>query len=171
MITVGTDSYVTVAEATAYIEAHCPSTDERRQAWAAMEDGDREIYLRNAAAAMNRVAFRGVVFELGQSLAFPRYFGPDYRYGPDGKLLTAEEPAVPEEIKAAQVEEGLELACPGEDTEQYMMLKRGVKAVSYDRYSTTYATPGVLDPLDAVVVSTAAKNLLRPCVGGGFCVC
>ena len=77
MITVGVDTYITVADATAYILANYPSTDARVAAWEALEAQDKEVYLRRAGSALNGLPYHGMTYTALQPLAVPRAVYPD----------------------------------------------------------------------------------------------
>jgi hypothetical protein len=159
VITVGEDSYVTVAEADKYIETHCVSTDERRTAWEALPEADKEVYLRRAAQAIDSIAYPGVKCEAGQALAFPRCCGCYH---------ARDDQVVPDKVKFAQVEEAFEYGAPGADMSGRLDRTDGVKSLSYDRYSVTYGNTASAGGLDDAIVSGAARELLRPYTGGSY---
>lgn len=65
--------YLTVAETTAIIELHLPSTDERRTAWEALVEADQTICCRQAAADIDACIWKGRVEEPdSQSAMWPR---------------------------------------------------------------------------------------------------
>lgn len=51
--------YLTVAETTAIIELHLPSTDERRTAWEALVEADQTICCRQAASDIDACLWKG----------------------------------------------------------------------------------------------------------------
>ena len=69
--------YVTVAEATEYIQTRYASTDELREAWEAMDEADQAVYLQKSFDAINILPFRGRKYAEGQEAAFPRWPDPD----------------------------------------------------------------------------------------------
>lgn len=172
MITVGEDSYVTVAEATEYIRAHYPSTDARVTAWGNLEESEQEIFLRRACAALSQLSYRGVTFEAFQPLPFPRYFYPGavmaYRelIAPLAYLYP-ELAEVPDDIKAAQIEEAFELACPSSDTEKSTALNGAVQSYSIGHLSETFRTAGV-GTAEAILKSGAAQKFVEQYVGGAY---
>lgn len=107
-ITVGTDTYVTVSESDEYIGNYRRELDPLRVHWSVLTDSEKELYLRKSCQQIERVMFVGRKFYVEQKLAFPRRkngFGyvpcnPLYRYLWD-------EYVVPEEVKAAQIENAL----------------------------------------------------------------
>ena len=80
MLTVGADSYVTVDEASEYIQAHYPSADARAQAWGELSEADQEVFLRRACDSLSRLSYRGVTFTAFQPLPFPGIPIPDGRW-------------------------------------------------------------------------------------------
>ena len=172
MLTVGEDSYVTVAEATEYIESHYPSTDARTAAWRALNEDDQEIFLRRACSALSSLSYRGMTFEALQKLPFPRYLYTDgvmaYRelIAPLAYIYP-ELAEVPEDIKAAQIEEAFELACPSEDTEQYNALNGAVQSYSIGHLSETFREAGV-GTVKAALKSSAAQKLVKQFIGGAY---
>lgn len=108
--TVGTDSYVTVSEADEYIENHRRELDPLRVHWSVLTDPEKELYLRQSCRQIERVMFVGQKYYVGQKLAFPRrrsgigYIPRNPIYG-----YMRDDCAVPQEVKAAQIENALGL--------------------------------------------------------------
>lgn len=173
MITVGVDTYITVADATTYILANYPSTDARVAAWGALEDQDKEVYLRRACSALNGLPYHGMTYTALQPLAFPRYVYPDgvmaYRnlIAPLSYIYP-ELADVPQEIIAAQVEEAFELAAPSADSEKYDAINGPVQSYTIGHLSETYKSVAVEDNVDAALRSGKAKRLVWPFLGGGY---
>lgn len=97
---VGTNSYVTAAEAGAYFGASLSAG-----AWAEVED--RDAALVSAARRLDQVAWRGRRSDPQQPLAWPRSGAVDA----DGRPIPAD--AIPDNVKRAQME--LALAMSRED--------------------------------------------------------
>lgn len=104
------NSYVTVAEADAYI-ALLPYADVAD--WAGLETAPKEYRLKLAALVMNSLAYRGAKACMNQRLAFPRWWRTEDDYPDDEDTyedmsditdagLTA--PTVSQEVKDAQCE-------------------------------------------------------------------
>jgi hypothetical protein len=73
MLTVGTNSYVTLAEADAYIESTYRSTDNLRVLWEALEDSDREVLLKQSMQEIEKLVLVGWKYDrYSQVLQFPR---------------------------------------------------------------------------------------------------
>ena len=170
-LTMGVDTYVTIEESDVYIAEHYLSTDEQRKAWEAAGD-DKEIALRRACAALDSLTFRGVKFAFPQPLAFPRYFGENYAMI-DGVLYAPEVDrypelrAVPQAIKAAQIEEALEMVSPTVATENKDIRNNPVQSYSIGHLSETFETASV-GSLQSVLASVRAQALIRPYTGGGY---
>ncbi|MGE5494611.1 MAG: DnaT-like ssDNA-binding protein [Burkholderiales bacterium] len=71
-MTVGEDTYITVAEADEIISGLLLSADTQRIAWEALSDGDKEVYLRHALAWIETLPFTGAAYDINQTLQFPR---------------------------------------------------------------------------------------------------
>lgn len=135
---VGVNTYVTVAEADAYVLAHYRSTSTPRIRWTAFSEDDKAILLADACFEMEQLPFHGHKAENGQLLAFPRR-GQD---------------AVPEAVKSAQVELAVWLSddVKQSEAEQRRALQgQGVKSFSVGDLSETYNG-----------ISTGARSLLCP---------
>lgn len=166
-LTVGTDSYVTVDEADAYVSTYYVSTDAQRVAWEALTDTDKEIYLRNALISIEQLPFLGEKYLWSdQNLAFPRIY-PNLYIEHDLNLITA--PTVPNDIKNSQILEALELASPTQDTKDAEVYGGNVKSYSVGHLSETLIT-GSRAGLRAIIKSSKAQLLLKKYVGGGYSV-
>ena len=166
MITVGTDSYVTVEEADAYIAEHYLLADEQRKTWEAAGD-DKETALRRACAALNSLMYRGVEYSLGQPLAFPRYFGENCIRADEIIYLPDISPEVPREVMAAQIEEAIEIISPTVATENKDIRNNPVQSYSIGHLSETFETASV-GSLQSALASVRAQALIRPYTGGGY---
>lgn len=172
MITVGTDTYVTVSDANAYLSQKYLSSDERLVQWNALSESDKEVYLRNACDAINSVKYRGVTYVALQKLAFPRYFGEQYAMAYRTLIaplayLYPELEDVPNEVVAAQCEEALEIACPSEDTATHEAVNGAVSHYSIGHLSETFKNVGD-GSLEANVRSNKARKLLEQYAEGSY---
>ena len=151
--------YVTVAEATEYIQTRYASTDELRKAWEAMSNDDQAVYLQKSFDAMNLLPFRGRKYDKGQAAAFPRWPNPE----------------VPLAVKYAQIENAITLTDTSaqEDAAFYeKMWQYGVESYrignlsesssngSWGRAGSSTSTHNVN--------SAQALSLLQPYLMGGF---
>ena len=92
-ITVGTDTYATLAEADAYASARSWAD------WAALTDAVKESRLTDAALYIDTsYTFKGVITSSAQVMAWPRTGVEDS----EGRLIASD--AYPERLKAAQIE-------------------------------------------------------------------
>lgn len=170
MIAVGVDSYVTVEDADRYINEWYLSADPQRQAWEGMQEPEKEICLRRACGELERLAYNGVKFAFVQPLSFPRYFGISYEmingvlYSPEVDRYP-ELKEVPQDVRAAQIEEALEIASPTEATEARKTRNSAVKSYSIGHLSETFE---LANGIIAILASVKAQELVRQYTGGGF---
>lgn len=177
-ITVGTDTYITVAEADTIIENNYVSIDIQRIAWEALSvEADKEIYLKNATQKMEVLKYRGCKVDTEQALAFPRCFkqmiGKARFYNRD---ILSNRPFfygyfcqddVPDDVKESEAFEALELAKPTGDTANSKIASGNVKGFSTVGFSEQYSL-GDKSDIDSIIFSNRAKNNLRIYTGGGF---
>lgn len=155
-------SYVTVEEATQYILQHYTSVDPIRIAWETLPDEDKQILLNRSADAINSLPLPGRKTYPDQENAFPRYPSTE----------------VPEEVKAAQVENALVSSDEqqNEDAKLYQkMWAYGISSYRIGNLSESIGTASgnagfTTTLLQSGVVSTKAQNLLSRFLGGGFCI-
>ncbi|SFM37685.1 DnaT-like ssDNA-binding protein [Pelosinus propionicus] len=189
MLTVGTDSYVTVDEAAAYIAEYYISTDPKAIAWTALIDTDQEILLRRAARQIDLVAYPGQKTAPKQVMAWPRKaarwgngwftrMAPfmsfqipqvDYSNVVFGDYSTEYKQTVPDKIKAAQVEEALEYASPDLGTANLTARLSPEQSIKIGDTQITYANNNTpVDKLNTIIYSLQAQQYLKPFVGGGY---
>lgn len=99
-IQVGVNSYVTLDEATQYVQMYYMSNSPEFKAWfnEELSDSDREVCLISSAQALNSLKYNGRKRVAGQSLAFPRiqmimpgiYFTPFVVQVADTSLIRGE---------------------------------------------------------------------------------
>lgn len=161
---VGTDSYLLLADADAYLSAHYATTDPLMIAWTALTDANCEAYLRKACQQIDRQPLVGFKAVSTQALAFPRTiyseYGPAYvnsAYIPYGDNWYVQS-SVPAEVLNAQCEIALSLASG--ISERVELQRQGVKSFSLGKLSETYS--GTQNR----VVSQEAKELLAPYLAG-----
>ncbi|MFT3951183.1 MAG: hypothetical protein QM689_04415 [Oscillospiraceae bacterium] len=160
MLTIGTDSYITVADADGYISGHYRSNNLSRTRWEALPEEDREILLRQACAAIETLPFHGRKANPAQKLAFPRL---PFQYG------NAED--APDSVKNAQAELALWLS---DDTKQAEQAQRqelqaqGVTSFSVGDLSENYGATQTKSPAELCAKCAA---LLAPWLNGGFGIC
>ena len=176
-ITVGTDTYVTIADADAYLALHYVSTDAQLLAWSILSDTDKEIYLRNATQAIDKMPYPGIKSVSTQALAFPREKVPSfpprrdypmyYSYFSDYWFVNQD---VPDEVKFAQIEEALELASPGVASGIKNRTLDGIQSFREGDYQETRISGGGISGVSLVVrqsfSSIKAQQLIGNFTGG-----
>lgn len=150
MVTVG---YVTTTEASEYIAARYTSDDPKRLAWEALEDTNKEVYLLRSVEAINGLPFPGRPTLPTQSYAFPRW--------PSS--------VIPEEVKAAQIENALSLSDTTESAaaDEYALMRLyGIESVTIGHYSEKLSKK--FDTRGIGITSGKAMQLLQPLLRGGY---
>jgi hypothetical protein len=141
-ITVGTDTYISLADANTYVTNNYASTEALRVSWAALSDSDKESYLRKACKKLDRQILIGQKALTTQTLQFPRAWKTPYFYNqniPSTVYYQGDytvESAVANEVKYAQVEEALSLI--GGTSDRVTMQREGVKSFSLGSLSETF---------------------------------
>ncbi len=157
MLTVGTDSYITVEYADEYISGHYRAGSTDRNRWEALGKEERENFLKAACEELERVKWHGRVVRRDQLLSFPRLPYQDQ---------TAEE--APENIKKAQAELALWLSDEQgqEDLRQRKQIRlQGVKSVSIGSLSMSFAEG---TKSEFALVCPAVVGLIAPYLNGGY---
>lgn len=95
MINIGVDSYVSVAEADAYVQNYYNEFENLRVIWEVLPVGSKETYLKQSAFEIDEQLMVGIIFDKAQEMQFPR------------KECYKEGPQVPSEVKDAQIENAL----------------------------------------------------------------
>ena len=101
-LVVGTNSYVTNEEASAYVRTYYPAEHPMYSLWFGLSEEDQNIALLKSALNLEQLSYAGVKASPDQVLCFPRYT----------KLGQRTTPVVPSEVKAAQVENALYISDP-----------------------------------------------------------
>lgn len=146
-LVVGTNSYVTAAEADALLLPH-----PRREVWGAHSDYQRELALLLAAREIDLLNFRGRVADTDQALAWPRAGVIDS----DGRIIDSD--TVPDRVKTAQAELALDLLAEGFESEDE--IPRGVRRVRAGAVELEFTAPTRGELPDAV------RDVLRPLLEG-----
>lgn len=163
-LTVGTDSYITLVDADAYLSSYHLSTDADMVAWAALSDANCEILLRRAARVIDRQPLVGIRADSVQTMEFPRAIYSDFstsynRFGGDYYI----QDSVPSEVAHAQCEIALDLAANGQ-SERVKLQREGVRSFSLGSLSESYIGAG------NDVLCVEAKTLLSPYLVGGVSI-
>lgn len=157
MLTVGTDSYITIEYADEYIRGHYRPGSLHRERWEALGEEEKEGFLKAACEELERVKWHGRAVSQDQPLSFPRLPYQD---------RTAEE--APERINKAQAELALWLSDEQgqEDLQQREQIRlQGIKSVNLGSLSMTFAD-GAKSEL--ALVCPAAVRLITPYLNGGY---
>lgn len=165
-VTVGTNSYISVADCTTYMGNRLYAT-----AWTGAVADDMAKALIMATKAIDRQVLKGRKYLDTQALAFPRCYTVD-PLAPSvytGALeLTWEngwycETAVPQVVKDACCEEALALLDRG-DSKRRLLQQQGVKSFSLGSMSESYTGSG------RGLISQEAREFLRPYLGGAVAI-
>jgi hypothetical protein len=173
-ITVGTDTYLSLTDATAYVAANYVTTSTKYIAWTALSDGNKEICLKKACKKIDRQILQGVKSLTTQTLEFPRALYTDYSSltFPNLNIRAYDnwviETAVHQNVKDAQVEEALSILTFGENANKRVDLQnQGVKSIKLGNLSETYngkVTSGTK------LLSVEALELLRYWLNGSVVI-
>lgn len=146
-ITVGTDTFVSLADASAYFTNRLYAT-----VWAGASDTDREKALRMATTTLSRERWAGSITSINQLLAWPRTGARDAEGRPIGSST------IPQPVRDATCE--LALALLSDDLTQNDS-NAGVKAVTAGSVKIEYAGQAPARRLPDIV-SAMIRPLLSP---------
>lgn len=154
-------TYLTVEEANEYIKTHYLSTDTLRKSWEALSDEDKTVLLTVSTEAIDSYPWPGRKALASQEHAFPRY---PYIEVPKAVLFACIE-------NAATMSDSTKTA----DIDTYRkMWAYGVSSYSIGNYSETIVQGGGSGGASTFVpygvLSDKAQTLLRPFMGGGYCI-
>lgn len=153
---VGTNSYISVADADAYFNERLYSSS-----WDNATADDKARALIMATKAIDRQPLKGIKDMETQTLAFPRYDPSKYldevEYSNEDLVIEAE---VPQIVLDAVCEEALALLDRGDD-QRAKLQQAGVKSFSLGSLSESYASGS-----GRGLTSQQAKELMRPWLGG-----
>lgn len=153
-IEVGTNSYISVADATEYLESRL-YTD----AWDNATDIDRATALIMATRAIDRLTLVGRPVDTEQPLAFPRVIRSVY--GGDETQTD-----VPDAVVQATIEEALALLDRG-NSERRKLQADGVTSFQIGTLQEVYATGATGRSLKpGALLSFDARALMRPFIAG-----
>lgn len=154
--------YATVEQADVYVKEHYISTDPLRNAWEALSEEDKQVILNVSAEAINSLPYPGRKLYPNQENAFPRY--------PSQQVPTA--------IFAAQIENAISVS-DSSSSEDAMLYQRmwsfGIASYRIGNLSESIgdASGGAslgAQMLQNGIVSTKAQALLKPFLGGAYCI-
>ena len=149
--------YVDLAYADEYVRTHFLSTDDLRIEWDNLSDEDKKVLLRRSFESIESLSFTGRKSCISQTTAFPRC--------PDS--------TVPEDVKAAQVENAVSMSdvSESEDAAFYEKLWQfGVESYSIGNLSekTSSGAWGRGSTTAHGIISSKASRLLQPYISGGY---
>lgn len=155
-------SYATVEQADKYVQEHFISTDPVRLSWEDLSEEDKQVILNVSAEAINSLPFPGRKKDPNQEDAFPR----------------CPSTQVPPAIFAAQIENAISMAdsSSSDDAALYQrMWSFGIASYRIGNLSESIgnASGGAsmsASMLQNGIVSTKAQALLKPFVGGAYCI-
>lgn len=161
-LVVGTDSYITIEEADAYIVSYYTATNVLRVAWTALDDADKEVYIRQAFQCIERLPLRGSKLLYTQTTLFPR-----------NDSITLE---VPDKVKDAQA--ALSIASMQWETatglsddmqERRLLQLQGVTEIKIGKMAEVYDLSKTNSNQDPVLaLSESAQYYLKAWLGGGY---
>lgn len=160
-LVVGTDTYISLADAKTYMTANYMSTNARLAAWTALSDADKEIALRNACRTIENLPIAGAKAYSSQTLQFPRILytsvGGNYRAEQGGATYphVYEQLTVPVAVGYAQVEIAAQTAQGG--STRLALQRQGVTQYSIGNLSETFGKTAL-----SAIGSEEAQILLSP---------
>jgi len=178
-LTVGTDTYISLADANAYVALFFISTDAKLIAWDLVAEADKEIILRRATQSIETIKFPGKKYDPDQTLSFPRADAPVLPLRRENTILSTywsedwwlDDGTVPDKVKYAQVEEALEIASPSKDSARKSRLTGAQNSFSIGNYSENIAGGGAATGTPkTVLLSIRAQELLADFANGSFSV-
>jgi hypothetical protein len=165
-LTVGTDTYISQADATTYISNNYTTTSQEYTTWNALSSNDKDLYLRKACKKLDRQILRGIKALATQTLEFPRAIRTDYyntNYPNTALRFTSDwvvEQSVTQAVKESQVEEAITIATYGVQANKRIELQnQGVKSFSLGNLSENYGN-GIKAGVTKLL-STNAIELLK----------
>lgn len=167
-LVVGTDTYISVTDASTYLAANYVSTDAKLTAWTALSSTDKEVLLRKATRIIEQQKIVGFKAYTTQTLAFPRAIWTDIV--PNDLPVPSQElyghwyiqPVVPDAVKYAECEIAIDLVSPSTRKE---LQRQGVKSFSLGSLSESYGN-GSINSLPY-----EARQLLQPYIAGSVAIC
>lgn len=158
MLTIGTDTYISLEDCDTYLYKNYLSTDAKYLQWKSLfgDDSDKEVLLRQAAKIIDSQPLQGFKVSSTQTMAFPRIFYTEH----NNDKGWYSQPVVPSEVGFAQCEIAIQLA-QGK-SERLELQRQGVKSFSIGNLSESYTGK------QSTIPCYEAKQLLEPFMNGGF---
>lgn len=172
-LTVGTNTYVTLAEAEDYLAERLGVA-----AWDAADTGDRSRALKAAARAIDSMSLRGRRVDDEQAMEFPRAYWESFdrpRFTEEHERWSASivgagytyDEEVPQRVKDAQCEEALALLdAQAQTIDRRVLQQQGVTSVRIGDFQESYSVSTGVASVGSTVTgrlrSVEALALLRP---------
>ena len=174
MLKVGENSYLTIEDADQYIAEYYKEYDDLRVIWSVLTVEEKEVYLKNSLAEIERLPFIGEKYLFTQKLQFPRQLYPVTSGCPPSYLaIYLGTGTIPEEIKGAQAENALGLLGKEWSARADRQFKTAntlgiMKNIKYNRREFGEATLGeeiTGSKRRSALTSPVAEQLLRKFLG------
>lgn len=146
MLTIGTDSYITISEADKYLK--CVDGSD---AWFNLDDDKKEFNLRRAAWNIDALPLNSYKSSIYQDMQFPRGL----------------EKEIPEQVKLAQALEALALS-DVQSAQRRQLKADGITSVTLGSASESYS--GNSSRADISLISGEAYKLLRRWIKGSVVI-
>lgn len=159
MLTIGTDSYVTVEYADGYIAEHYLPESIEQKRWSDLGTEEKEIRLRLACEELEQLPWQGAAIAMDQPLAFPRT-----------PYQTSTATEAPPKIKNAQVELALwrsDDQAQADAAQREQLKLEGVQSVSLGSLSMSFSGNSVNASASALTCPTV-RRLVTPYIRGGY---
>ena len=153
LLTVGENSYVSVAEADEYFVGYYGAEE-----WEAASTEEKESALITATTRIDRLALLGSKTTADQALAFPR----SYSVWVEGEPAAVADAGVLPNVKRACFEEALAVLRGQTVSKRAQLQKEGVISSRVGRAAETYSGIGAMQTL----ASMEAADYLKPYVAG-----
>lgn len=177
-LVVGDNSYITVAEADAYVQENYLSSSTEYQQWQALSEEDKEVLLRRGASLIDGLPLRGIKASKDQKMAFPRILPPhlDRFDGCFALHPTEKDLVVPQEVKDSQALQAMDFLSSAETLDvatRARLARQGVKSFKIGDLSETLdggsSAATYLYTTQEVALGVSQK--LNAWLGGGYEVC
>ena len=156
MLEVGKNTYVTIEEATEYIENNYSAKNILRVHWSVCPDEYKEQYLRKSMIEIEALPFVGRKTIWSSELQFPRTLlnAPLYtRRSPVFLLYNRSDSGVPKEVKEAEIENALGI------------IKKEYRPTSKASVLAALGLVPVFSDGSGILSSDKAERLLKPFLG------
>lgn len=155
VITVGTNSYISITDADSYF-----ATRYGASAWAALSTETKDQLLITATQRIDTLRLKGRKYVYTQTLNFPRYLDRNIEYQQD-YLYDVNLNTIPEVVEKATCEEAFALLNT-ELTKRRELQEQGVTSFTIGKLSETFSD----NVSSSSLLSSDAKNLLKSWIAG-----